>query len=69
MPIAAVALVLTAALLHALWNIVLKRSGSNRHLPLITSLMLMVVWAPVGLWVGVDAVPHWGATDWALIDV
>ena len=57
MPIAAVALVLTAALLHALWNIVLKRSGSNRHLPLITSLMLMVVWAPVGLWVGVDAVP------------
>ncbi len=67
MPITAVALVLTAALLHALWNIVLKRSGSNRHLPLITSLMLMVVWAPVGLWVGVDAVPHWGATEWALM--
>ncbi len=67
MPASAVALVLAAALLHALWNIALKRAGSDRWMPLITALTILGVWAPVGLWFGIDAVPHWGATEWGLM--
>jgi len=28
---------------------------------------MMVVWAPVGAWVGWDVVPHWGVLEWSFI--
>jgi drug/metabolite transporter (DMT)-like permease len=32
-----------------------------------TSVVLMVVWAPVGLWVGWTQVPNWGLLEWGLV--
>lgn len=32
-----------------------------------TSVVMMVVWAPIGLWLGWQQVPAWGALEWSLI--
>jgi hypothetical protein len=57
MPILALGLVLVAALLHALWNIVAKHAGGNRHFALVCGLMLAMLWLPVALWAGIGAAP------------
>ncbi len=64
---AALALVLVAALLHALWNVVAKKAGGDGRFALLVASFIVVVWAPVGLWVGWDAVPRWGLGEWGLI--
>jgi drug/metabolite transporter (DMT)-like permease len=66
-PPAALALVLAAALLHALWNIIAKRSGGDSRFALVGSLQLVVIWAPVGLWFGWDVVPRWGWREWGCL--
>ena len=63
----ALALVLLAGLIHAGWNIVAKRTGGDARFAFFTSLWMMLVWAPLGLWLGWDAVPDWGARTWLLI--
>lgn len=63
----ALALVLLAGLIHAGWNIVAKRTGGDARFAFFTSLWMMLVWAPLGLWLGWDAVPDWGAGAWLLI--
>jgi drug/metabolite transporter (DMT)-like permease len=67
MPPIALALVLTAALLHALWNIAAKKAGGNHHFALLSVLMTVVLWAPVALWFGVDEWQRWGPTEWAAL--
>lgn len=67
MPAAALALVLTAALLHALWNIAAKHAGGDSRFVLLVGLMVALGWAPVGLWAGWSALPQWGRRDWALV--
>ena len=67
MPLSALALVLVAALLHAAWNIVAKKSGGGRHFATMGALMITVLWAPLGLWLAWDAVPRWGWLEWALV--
>jgi drug/metabolite transporter (DMT)-like permease len=67
MPPAALALVLAAALLHALWNIVAKRSGGDNRFSLIGSVQLVVLWAPVGIWFAWDAVPRWTWREWGCV--
>ena len=67
MPLSALALVLVAALLHATWNIVAKKSGGGRHFAAMSALMVTVLWAPLGLWLSWDAVPRWGGLEWALV--
>lgn len=67
MPASALALVLTAALLHALWNLVAKRAGGDQRFVLLTALMVAVLWAPVGLWVAWDELPRWGLLAWAAV--
>ena len=67
MPPAAVALVLLAALLHAGWNIVAKRSGGGMHFALMGALMIVVLWSPLGLTMAWSAVPRWGRIEWALV--
>jgi drug/metabolite transporter (DMT)-like permease len=42
----ALGLVLFAALLHAYWNVVAKRTGGDARFALIAALFLVVVWAP-----------------------
>jgi drug/metabolite transporter (DMT)-like permease len=67
MPLSALALVLVAALLHAAWNIVAKKSGGGRHFAAMGALMITVLWSPLGLWLAWDAVPRWGGLEWALV--
>ena len=67
MPLTAIALVLVAALLHAGWNIVAKRSGGGKHFVLMGALMIVVLWAPLGLVLAWRHAPAWGWTEWALL--
>ena len=67
MPLTALALVLVAALLHAFWNIVAKKADGGSPFVLLTAIMIVAVWAPVGLWAAWDVVPHWGAFEWGLV--
>lgn len=63
----ALALVLVAALLHAAWNVAAKKAGGNHHFVLMGALLIVVIWAPLGVWIGWDALPGWGWREWALI--
>ncbi|HSW05444.1 DMT family transporter [Aquabacterium sp.] len=67
MPLTALALVLVAALLHASWNIVAKKSNGSRHFVMMGALMIMVLWAPLGLVLAWQQVPAWGWREWALL--
>lgn len=60
-------LVVLAGLIHALWNIAAKKAGGDVRFAGFSSLIMTVVWAPVGLYVGWDVVPHWGWLEWAFI--
>ena len=63
----ALILVLAAAVCHALWNLVAKRSGGGVHFALIGALMVTVLWAPVAVWFGVQAVTGWGGLQWGVL--
>jgi hypothetical protein len=63
----ALGLVLTAALLHALWNIAAKKAGGDSRFALVTSLMILVLWAPVGLWVGWRDAASWSTSQVTII--
>ena len=67
MPLTALALVLVAALLHAGWNIVAKRSGGGPHFVFMGGLMIVVLWSPLGLWLAWGEVPRWGAAEWVVV--
>ncbi len=67
MPLSALALVIAAALLHALWNIAAKRAGGNHHFAMVSGLMVCVLWLPAGLWSGWNEVPRWTPLQWALV--
>jgi len=67
MPASALALVLTAALLHALWNLAAKRWGGGPHFVFSCALGVTVLWLPAVLWVGLSEVPHWSLTAWAFV--
>lgn len=67
MPASALAMVVVAALLHAFWNIVAKKTGGNKHFVLMGGLLLALIWAPAGLWLGWSEVPRWGRTQWAFV--
>ncbi len=67
MPLSALALVITAALLHALWNVAAKKAGGDHRFALLTVLMTVVLWAPVALWVGVGQVARFGTLEWGVL--
>ena len=67
MPLSALALVVLAGFIHACWNIAAKKAGGDVRFVAFTSVVLMVFWAPVGLWVGWQQVPAWGVLEWALV--
>jgi drug/metabolite transporter (DMT)-like permease len=66
-PPGALALVVFAGLIHASWNIAAKKAGGDARFAGFTSLVMMVFWAPLGIWLGKDQIPGWGATEWLLI--
>lgn len=67
MPVSALALVLAAAVLHAVWNIAAKTTGGDARFALVVALQFAVIWAPVALWVGWDVLPQWGAVPWLVV--
>ena len=71
MPVTALALVLIAALLHAGWNIAAKNSGGGAHFvlmgALMGALMIVLLWAPLGLVLMLRDAPAWGWREWALL--
>jgi len=60
-------LVVLAGFIHACWNIAAKKAGGDVRFVAFTSVVLMVFWAPVGLWVGWQQVPAWGLLEWVLV--
>jgi len=69
MPASALALVVLAGLIHAVWNIAAKKAGGDARFAAFSSLLGTVIWAPVGLWFGWNVVPGWGAVEWAFVAV
>jgi len=67
MPLSALALVMLAAILHAIWNIAAKHVGGDQRFSLLTSLLVSVLWLPAGLWFGWQEVPRWGWPEWAAV--
>ena len=67
MPLSALALVVLAGLIHASWNIAAKKAGGDVRFAAFSALVMMVFWAPVGLWLGWQQVPAWGVWEWALV--
>lgn len=67
MPLSALALVILAGLIHASWNIAAKKAGGDARFSCFSSLVMMVFWAPVGLWLGWQQVPAWGVLEWLLV--
>jgi drug/metabolite transporter (DMT)-like permease len=57
----ALALVILAGLIHALWNIAAKKAGGDVRFATFTGLLMALLWAPLGIWLGWDVVPTWGA--------
>lgn len=67
MPLHALAYVLAAALLHALWNLAAKRWGGGTHFVFSCALGVTVLWLPAVLWVGLDEVPRWPLLAWGFV--
>ncbi len=67
MPLSALALVVLAGFIHASWNIAAKKAGGDVRFAAFTSVVMMVFWAPVGVWMGWQQVPAWGWLEWALV--
>ncbi len=67
MPTLAIVLVLVAALIHALWNFVAKKSGGDIRFALLTNIALCIIWAPVGAWFIVRDAFDFGPLQWGLV--
>lgn len=67
MSLTAFGLIVLAGLIHAGWNIVAKKAEGDARFAFFTSVLMMLLWAPLGWWLGRDVVPTWGRTEWALV--
>lgn len=69
MPLSALALIVLAGLIHASWNIAAKKAGGDARFAFFTSVVMMVVWAPVGLWASWGVLSGWGWAEWTVVTV
>ena len=60
-------LVIAAGLIHALWNIAAKKAGGDSRFACFTNLIMMVVWAPAGIWCSAGVVSGWDWKIWGFI--
>lgn len=67
MPDSALALVILAGLIHAIWNIAAKKAGGDVRFAAFTSLLGMCIWAPLAVWLGWSVVPQWGLVEWGFV--
>ena len=63
----AFALVIAAALLHSIWNIAAKKAGGDDRFALIACVLLIALWAPVGVWAGWGVLPLWSWREWGVV--
>ena len=54
MPASSLALVILAGLIHAVWNIAAKKAGGDVRFAAFTGLLMALIWAPLGIWLGWD---------------
>ena len=69
MPASALALVVLAGLIHASWNIVAKKVGGDARFAFFTGVLMMLVWAPLGLWQSWLQLPEWGWKAYGVVVV
>src|SRR3954464_14416305 len=67
MPTSSLALVVLAGLIHAVWNIVAKKANGDARFATFTGVLMAVIWAPVGVWLGWDVLPTWGRVEWGFV--
>lgn len=67
MPASALALVILAGLIHAIWNIAAKKAGGDSRFATFTGVLGVIVWAPVGIWFSFGVVPGWGWVEWGFV--
>ena len=67
MTLTAFALIILAGIIHAFWNIVAKKAGGDSRFSLFSSVFNVIVWMPLGWWLGKDVVPLWGWQEWAFV--
>src|SRR5690606_16928159 len=67
MSLNAFALIILAGLIHACWNIAAKKAGGAARSASFSSVLVVLFWAPLGWWLGRDAVPLWGAVEWGFV--
>lgn len=67
MPALSLALVILAGLIHAIWNIAAKKAGGDARFATFTGLLMALIWAPLGIWLGWDALPTWGSVEWSFV--
>lgn len=67
MPLSALALVVTAAFIHAYWNFLVKRAAGGAAFVWLLSLASAAVYAPLVLILVVLDPPQYGTTEWLLI--
>ena len=63
MPATAVALVLAAALLHALWNAIAKHARGDQLFAFLQGASIVLFWWPAAWWFGRVSLA-WGAAQW-----
>lgn len=69
MPWQALTLILFAALIHASWNLIAKKSGGDARFALFTCVALAIIWSPLGLWCMWQDLPDFGWLQWMLVIV
>ncbi len=67
MPASAFALILLAGIIHASWNIAAKKANGDARFAFQSSVLMALLWAPVGIVLGWNVVPQWGAVEWGFI--
>jgi hypothetical protein len=63
----AIALVIGAALCHALWNLAAKSAGGDARFALFCGGLVGLLWLPLAGWLAVDELSRWGPLAWTLV--
>ena len=67
MPTSALLLVVLAGLIHASWNIAAKKAQGDIRFSAFSAWVMLVAWAPLGLYLGWQDLPGWGWPQWACV--
>lgn len=67
MPALALAAVLLAALTHATWNLAAKRAAGSRHFVWMYSMLSVLLYLPVVVWIVWTTQPQFTALHWAAL--